>query len=195
MHDDPLITFVMPTTGRTTLKAAVGSVLSQSDPRWRLIVVGDGIVPYLDVLDERISLVGAEKTGSSGMTRNAALGAIETPWTGFLDDDDELHSGYVASLAALSAQRPFPGEPDVVVFKMDDPKLGVLPDLQAVIHGRIGISFAVKTSWFDHVRFVREDQTVPRNEDYWLLRLLEIAGATFWFSHEIRYYVKPHERA
>lgn len=77
----PLITVVIPTlSDRTTLARAVASVEAQSLPA-AVLVEYDW-----------------EREGAAA-TRNRALTVVETEWTAFLDDDDELKPNHLRACA------------------------------------------------------------------------------------------------
>jgi glycosyltransferase involved in cell wall biosynthesis len=176
-----VITFVIATVGRATLERAIASLLGQEDPKWRAILVGDGLAPRAPG-DRRFRALTAEKLGHPSLVRNRAIPHVRTSWTGFLDDDDRLTPDYVAQLSRQSAGA------DVVVFRMRHPELGVLPRDDAVRHGNVGISFAVRTRLLRTTPF-RADFT-DSNEDYELLRDLERQGARIRFSADCCYLVR-----
>ncbi|QDO96331.1 glycosyltransferase [Ferrovibrio terrae] len=99
---------VIRTTGARPrgLQRAVASVLNQSAGDAQAIVVGDGVDPspqLTSFADRRLRILVQPKAGRSA-TGNAGYAAIETPFLGFLDDDDELLPEHVAQLqAALTA--------------------------------------------------------------------------------------------
>lgn len=78
------ITVVIPTIPprRGLLKRAIGSVLGQTLPAAAISVAVD-----------------LDKEGSAA-TRNRALAAVQTEWTAFLDDDDQMLPQHLELLAA-----------------------------------------------------------------------------------------------
>lgn len=110
MDDQAQVTFLMPVwNAGPYLAPAIESVLAQTDPRWRLIVVDDrstdgsaDVAASFD--DERIRLIRLpENLGQTGAL-NQGLAAIETPWTARVDQDDVAAPERVArQLAYLEA--------------------------------------------------------------------------------------------
>jgi glycosyltransferase involved in cell wall biosynthesis len=195
---ESLVTFVVPTIGRTTLVSTIASLQAQTDPGWRALIVADG--PHLIPLrgrDERITLLHAPHHRSAGLTRNFALPFVRTPWTAFVDDDDELAPEYVEHLRELDGN-------DVVVFRMDDPVLGILPapEEPQIEWGKVGISYAVRTRWFAEVGvcFAREQLNgrfgaEGLNEDIQLLRLLQRLDAQLTIADYVGYLVRSSMRS
>lgn len=193
-----LVTFVVPTVGRTSLADTIVSLKAQSDPDWQAIVVIDGphLIRTAGHADDRISYVHAPHRRSAGLTRNFALPLVTTEWTAFVDDDDELAPEYVERLRALA-----PGN-DVVVFRMEHPSLGVLPTWEdpSIEWGQVGISYAVRSEFFSDVGvcFARERPSAspgPWNEDIQLLRLLDRLDAQLAIADYVGYFVRPRTRA
>lgn len=181
-----VITFIVATVGRPTLARAISSLLDQQDGGWRAIVVGDGVEPQVSD-DERIRALAVEKLGHPGLVRNEAIPHVRSPWTGFLDDDDRLAPDYVGHLRAEKTGA------DVVVFRMLHPQLGRLPVDDAVRHGNVGISFAVRTRMLRDTPF-RAD-FLYSNEDYELIHDLEQLGARIVFSPHCCYLVREASEA
>jgi glycosyltransferase involved in cell wall biosynthesis len=50
----PLLTFIIPTIGRPTLKRTINSLQQLTNKNWNAIVIFDGISPNLQIKDERI---------------------------------------------------------------------------------------------------------------------------------------------
>lgn len=207
----PLVSFVTPTVGRDTLARTAGSVLAQTDHDWEWIIADDadpatrldrsrwaGDLPH-------VWRYSAGRTGSAGLTRNAAIAHALGDWVAFVDDDDALHPGYVERLRGHHDD----GLAEVVVFGMRYRDGRVLPDPAEpwLEHGRVGISFAVRGHWLADWRgglgtvvrggggkyFVREDLARPGrhgNEDICLLKDLEEAGARISVDPRVSYYVR-----
>lgn len=99
---------IIRTEGRRPqgLRRAVASALQQSVMDVRVIVVGDGVDPALQLqglTDARLQIVARGKCGRSA-AGNAGCALVQTPLLGFLDDDDELFPQHVATMrAALDA--------------------------------------------------------------------------------------------
>jgi glycosyltransferase involved in cell wall biosynthesis len=196
-----LVTFVIPTIGRDTLVRTVESLRAQTDDDWRAVIVADGrraglAVAALDVESDRITVVTAPATGSAGLTRNFALPWIDSVYTGFVDDDDVLEPEYVERLRSANGRL----RSDVVVFRMDHPELGVLPDPEEprIEWGQVGISFAVRSVWFTEygLSFIREQNVNDRfgsaaNEDIRLLTVIQRLHGAFHLSDYLGYRVRP----
>lgn len=99
MEHNCLITFVIPTIGRETLKRTINSLKNLNIFNWKAVIVFDGIDPNIKDEDERIKIIKLEKKlgegrNSAGNVRNHAYQFVDTPWIGFVDDDDTLNKYY-----------------------------------------------------------------------------------------------------
>jgi glycosyltransferase involved in cell wall biosynthesis len=104
---------MMPFYGRFDhLKVAVRSVLDQTDPDWRLVVIDDR---YPDeapgawvrsIRDERV--VSVRNETNLGVTGNfrECVRLVENERAVIMGGDDRMHRGYVAHVAALAARFP-----------------------------------------------------------------------------------------
>ena len=92
----PLVSVVVPTTGRARLLArAVESALGQRDVELEVIVVADapaetgerieGLLPHAD---DRVRVIAPGSLGSVAAARNHGIAAARGGWIAFLDDDD-----------------------------------------------------------------------------------------------------------
>lgn len=194
-----MITFIIPTMGRSTLDRTLQSLINQKDDDWKSIVVFDKVQPNNTIKEykEKIkNIILQERFGalhpvhnSGGRVRNFGIDATETEWVGFVDDDDTLMDDYVSSLKKEITKNP---NLDCVIFKMIYDNGIVLPDfgnfeLRQILKGRVGISFCVKKSFLDkcNLRFENGDC-----EDYDFLKKIEKAGANILFSDFITYKVR-----
>jgi glycosyltransferase involved in cell wall biosynthesis len=88
---------------------AIGSVLGQTEARWRLVVVDDGSTDgwTLDpaYADERIGVVRQANAGP-GAARNRGAREGSAPLIAFLDADDEWEPDYLRVLAAALTADP-----------------------------------------------------------------------------------------
>lgn len=108
------------------LREAVGSVLDQDDPRWRLTVVDDGDDPsvpeWFDSLDDdRVRyLRNPENLGITG-NFNRCLELVEHPLFTMMGCDDRMLPNYVGSVLAVWADHPDAGliQPGVRVIGSD----------------------------------------------------------------------------
>ena len=102
----PLITFIIPTIGRSTLQNTLDCLINQSNPNWKAIVIFDGISSTIQNTDPRICIIESPKLGegtnSAGLVRNYGITFADTEWVAFVDDDDndtgEWHNGFIAKV-------------------------------------------------------------------------------------------------
>ena len=203
-----MITFIIPTIGRSTLLATLSSLYAQTDGRWRAIIIFDG-VPSSTVfsgdlldsgpegLDRRVQVLEIEKSGvhinSAGLVRNAGIRSCLTEWVGFVDDDDTLSSRYVETF--YSEVESYPST-DVLLFRMYvekpsylHPDSIILPELNTAdfYWRKTGISFALRTSIFlDRGLWFEPSE----EEDYLFLDGLRRRGIGMMISPYIRYFVR-----
>ena len=57
-----IITFIIPTIGRTTLTRTVNSLINQTNSEWNAIIIFDGI-EKIEFPDKRITSISIPKTG------------------------------------------------------------------------------------------------------------------------------------
>lgn len=191
-----MITFVIPTIGRDSLAQTVESLIKQTDPDWKAVVVFDGVEPSLDIVDSRITVAKINKTGwleedlngRGGYVRNAGIKLAGTEWVGFVDDDDALDPSYTRALKETLIATP---DAEVVIFRMkfwDDtikPKLGATTfELEGV-----GISFCVRRRLFAEENFWFVQSHI---EDFLLLDMLRRAGKRIVMSSAVTYLIRPH---
>lgn len=191
------VCFVIPTIGRPSISRSVESLFEQTDGDWVAIIVADGArrvnLPAEARADERIMIGYADRTDSAGLTRNwgvdMATMLTRTEWVAFLDDDDYLSPEYVAHLREQAEDYP---QAEVIVARMKDARLGIVPDpaFPQVQWGSIGISFAVKQDTLRPHEFCRESWAEGRNEDWEMIRTLRGAGARIHISPHIDYFVR-----
>lgn len=142
-------------------------------------------------IDERISVIRGPKlaSGSAGELRNAGIVRAQGEWIAFLDDDDHVTNQYVEHLAEHVADYPLI---DVFVFRMDDPKLGILPrpDSPKIAYSHVGISFAVRSIVMSNYHFIREDVAIRCHEDWELLNTLQESKIQMYVSPYVDYIVR-----
>ena len=95
---DPLVTVIVP--GRDIAAfapAALHSLQAQTEQRWRAILIDDGsndatadVFASASAADSRFSVIRNAEPGGLGAARNQGLDAVDTPYLGFLDADDEF---------------------------------------------------------------------------------------------------------
>lgn len=107
--DRGVISVVLPTIGRRTLRRAIESVVAQSYPHWELMVVNDG-PPSLDLArdildDERVRVL---ESGGSGpaVARNMGLDHASGRFIAYLDDDNVMDQHWLKSIALHLEERP-----------------------------------------------------------------------------------------
>lgn len=142
-----MITFIIPTIKRPTLNRAIGSLLNQTDPDWKAIVVFDG-VPITRFEDKRITCISIPKTGTlnhAANVRNKGIEMAKTDWVGFLDDDDTISPNYVEKFKEELKLTP---DAKCIIFRMYNhlsiPKILPAPEDKNFFEARVGISFALK---------------------------------------------------
>ncbi|HOQ05715.1 MAG TPA: glycosyltransferase [Anaerohalosphaeraceae bacterium] len=93
-----------------TILRAVRSVLHQTYPHWRLIVVDDGSTDHgaqrvQQMNDSRIFLIRQDNQGP-GAARNRGIEAAQAPYIAFLDADDQWYPDYLQNGIAALESRP-----------------------------------------------------------------------------------------
>lgn len=181
------ITFIIPSVNRPTLENTVNSLLNQTNPNWRAIIVFDG-VDGISFNDDRITIYKIDKVGlfgphngQSGLVRNYGISKCETEWIGFLDDDDSIHHKYVEDLFKNYKDKDF------VVWRMKYTNGIVLPPLFSndLFFGSVGISFCYKNK-FDELLFDNNRD----GEDFDFLMKLKSLTDNWIITPEIYYNVR-----
>ncbi len=150
-----------------------------ADPRWEKR-------PGRSNIDPRISYIRGHES-SAGLLRNEGIKEALGEWVAFVDDDDTIAPQYVEHLREHAEDFP---SADVIVFRMEHPKYGILPreSCPIIAQGFVGISYAVKRGI--QPLFIREnvvsdtDTTLNTHEDIELL--VELKNK----NHEL--YISPH---
>lgn len=104
---------MMPFYGRFDhFKVAVQSVLSQSDPNWRLVVVDD-VYPDLEpgrwvrsIDDERITYIRNETNLRPSKNYQKCVGLMTSEFAVLMGCDDIMSSNYVAQIKAIVTAHP-----------------------------------------------------------------------------------------
>lgn len=101
---------------------SVRSVIAQTLPLWRLLVMDDGSVSketakllHSYKSDDRVRLVELDRNRGKGSCMNTTLSLVDTPWLLELDDDDWLTPDCLARMMETAEQSP----PDVAVIFAD----------------------------------------------------------------------------
>jgi glycosyltransferase involved in cell wall biosynthesis len=181
-----MITFIIPSLNRESIKRSVDSLINQSDPNWKCIIVYDGVEGQT-FDDDRIKTIQINKCGvigknhgQSGLVRNEGIKLCQTEWIGFLDDDDSLHPDYVKTL--FEKYKDY----DFVVWRMIYTNGKVLPEpnRDSMLFGKVGISFCYKNK-FDNLYFENNRD----GEDYDFLVKLRSLSEKWFIAPEIFYNV------
>jgi len=181
------ITFIIPSINRPTLTRSVESLLNQTNPNWKCIIIYDG-VDGLNFEDKRIKSIKIEKNGiiggyhgQSGLVRNHGLALCDTNWIGFLDDDDTLHPDYVNLLFEKYSDYDF------VVWRMKDSSGEIRPrfDYKDLIFGNVGISFCYKNK-FENLIF----DSNCEGEDFVFLTKLTELSSNYIITPEVYYNIR-----
>ena len=191
----PLVSFIIPTLGRWSLRRTLESLVAQNDDDWEALVMVDAgadlyAMEYAD-LGEKISFWFPPVTGSAGLLRNEGVRLAQGMWVAWVDDDDWIDEDYVSLLSDHIHEE----DPDVVVFRMLDPRLGVLPRPDNVLtRGPVGISYALRRDVMLNYQFIAENTTGPletwRHEDITLLNAVKDDGYEIYLSPFVTYYVR-----
>lgn len=187
-----VITVLIPSIGRPTLKRTLESLCALDNPNWLSYVGFDGCAPEKPLHDPRITYVYLDKVGGGhnhgGMVRNSLFDLVTTDWMCFLDDDDTFRKNYVDVFEKELAAHP---DADCIVFRMSyNPQdTNVLPPLNTTKPQKcqVGISFAVRRSFLEQtgVRFLNSSF-----EDYYFLEELLKNNGKIVFSNEIVYNIR-----
>lgn len=185
----PKITFITPSIGREFILYTIDSLLSQTNPNWKAIIIYDNIQPIIKINDSRIKILKTDKkegecVRSAGNVRNYSLNYIDTDWIGFVDDDDTISTNYLQNLLSDINNHP---QVDCIIFRMMDNKV-ILPEIESKMFYKdhVGISFAFNYSLNkDHgIKFSAGD-----TEDFELLDKIYKKGFKMLLSKHLNYFV------
>lgn len=173
-----MFTFIIPSVNKGSLPYAVESMVNQTFPHWNAIICGDGTcIPTYE--DDRILSMIAPHRGSASITRMYAAKYATEDWIVFLDDDDWVEPWYLeAFLPHL--------ESDVIISQMNNYG-NIMPSDLSIIHGQVGISFAVRREILLNNPF-----PPPPSEDYALLKDLEHKGYRIDRTMKCGYHVRRY---
>ena len=187
---DGNITLIIPTIGRDTLSGTLESLIAQTNPDWKAIVVFDGISPTISAPDPRIHLMEIPKKGNAGFVRNEGIKVATTEWIGFVDDDDTLTPDYVECFKHEKRRA------DVIIFRMKKPDGTIfpLPNDTDFKFMEVGISFCYKRTLAINRKlfFKNVEGLIPGIcEDWGLLDRLRNTLVNIYLSQNITYLVRP----
>jgi glycosyltransferase involved in cell wall biosynthesis len=148
-----MITFIIPTIGKDTLKNSIESLENQTDNNWKAIVIFDGVKPNIEINNPKIEVLDIEKKGvggnGAGKVRNHGMEKVDSEWIAFLDDDDTIAPDYVETFYKEIKEHPYV---DVVIFRIYrynlEPNVVPFPESDNFHANEVGISFALKTEIF-----------------------------------------------
>jgi glycosyltransferase involved in cell wall biosynthesis len=195
IQNKPLITFIIPTIGRTTLQKTLDCLINQSNPNWKAIVIFDGISSTIQNTDPRIHIIESPKLGeghnSAGLVRNYGITFADTEWIAFVDDDDSLSKKYVEIFIAESSAYPLV---DLILFRMVQGENCdvILPHLSTDMFFacQVGISFAIKKKIFDEGHIF----TPSCAEDFHYLNDAKNKNYKIMISPYVTYFVRRFEQ-
>lgn len=186
-----LVTFIIPTIGRSTLKDTIQCLFNQTNPAWEAIIIFDGIEPTISSQDPRLQIVRCEKSGEghngAGKVRNFGIALATTEWVAFVDDDDGIKSCYVNVLADEISQHPT----DCILFRMLNWDTSVLPcnNTDTFYSCQVGISFAVKKAIFDSGLWFEPSSV----EDFSFLEKMRANHYKMMISPYLLYFVRSYD--
>lgn len=188
-----LVTFIIPSKGRTSLTQSLSSLLVQSRSCWCAFVLGDGVtVRHLDSPSSpRIRYTSLVKSGTSnhaGTVRNHGMALVSTEWVAFLDDDDTVASTYVERLIEEIHREP---QVQCVVFRMyrswgNPGHILPKPGASNFVMDEVGISFAIRKRLYDEGFLF----TPSAREDFHFLDKIRGAGLKMVLSEYLTYFVR-----
>lgn len=186
-----LVTFIIPTIGRTTLKNSIDSLLQQTVKEWNAIIIFDGIKNNINIEDDRIKIVEIDKCGkninNAGLVRNYGISISNSVWIAFLDDDDIISNDYLEIFYREKYKYNFI---DLFIFRM---YLNgrIVPKLKTdnFYLCDVGISFIMKKSIYDNgLMFINDGA-----EDYLYLDTIRQNNYKIMILPYVKYFVRKNE--
>ena len=207
-----MLAIVLPSLLGPTLKDTLGSLRSQSNQNFIVLLVNDSLKVIEEVIaidawfSSHVTVLAGPRKGWAGPPRNVAIRYAKTigvTWLGFVDDDDYLHPKYIEWLQEHCTITP---HADIVVFrargKFDHiPETVVIPPAGCMhlVAGFVTNSFAVKTENCLEYAEDNEDemallyktkQVRGPGEDIAYLRRALAQSKIIVFSHRVAYGVR-----
>lgn len=195
MTDLSTITIIVPVyKAEATIGRCVDSILAQTYPDWRLILVDDGSPDRSGKLcdeyaadDPRIRTLHTSNSGA-GNARNQGLDVCDTRWVTFVDADDSLEPGYIDNFHLVRHC----GESDIIIMQgyrrvtSDMELLDEAIDLQDAVYSGAG---AVDRAFSSDSVF-EYGQVVGKLYDMSLVRKLDLRFSTeFQLSEDHLFYL------
>jgi glycosyltransferase involved in cell wall biosynthesis len=200
---DPQITVVTPVfRAERFIAAAVRSVLAQTYPNWRMVVISDDERDYQALLaaeglaDPRLSFLSTGTVGAgASRARNLALDRIETPYLAILDADDRFKPTKLELAVAALADYPIVSS---ALELMNDSyaflrTVGEGPDraLSPAEHKFVSLSMDSMIAWDRRKCDARYDLTLTNMTDLELLmQLYRTAERSYHLGTPLHDYVK-----
>jgi len=186
-----MITFIIPTTGKDTLKNSIESLENQTNNDWKAIIIFDGLKPNIEINNPKITVLDIEKKGvggnGAGNVRNHGMSHVDSEWIAFLDDDDTVAPDYVETFYKEIKEYPYV---DVVIFRLYrynwEPHIIPFLETTDTFHANeVGISFALKTEIFKSgLKFEPSS-----GEDFMYLSTMKDNGKRIMISPYTKYFV------
>lgn len=201
--DQPEFSVVMPAfRAESTIVAAVDSLLRQTYPHWRLLLVSDDGTDYEAVLgragrrDRRLRFLESGGIGfGASRARNVALDHVATPYAAVLDADDRFAPAKLARAAGGLTHAPVVScalsvtTPDFAHLR----GVGTGPDrvLRPKDHKRVNFSMDSMIAWDTRVCDGRYEPGLPNFTDLdFLLKLFRTTARSFHLGEMLHDYVK-----
>lgn len=186
-----LVTFIIPTIGRTTLKNSIDSLLQQTVKEWNAIIIFDGIKNNINIEDDRIKIVEIDKCGkninNAGLVRNYGISISNSVWIAFLDDDDIISNDYLEIFYREKYKYNFI---DLFIFRMNL-NGRIVPKLKTdnFYLCDVGISFIMRKSIYDNgLMFINDGA-----EDYLYLDTIRRNNYKIMILPYVKYFVRKNE--
>jgi hypothetical protein len=208
-----MITFIIPTIGRSSLPTTLLSLINQTSDDWQALIIFDGInirdfddifsifpkdlTDKFNHLKNKFHIIKTpekmgENSNNAGKVRNYGIEIIlkgeilnNSNWIAFLDDDDTINKKYVEYFFNELNQN-LNDIFDVLIYRMN--KLGkIIPSINSkdFIIGDVGISFIINKSIFKTgIKFVSSGI-----EDFLLLNQIRKLNYKIIISPYVFYYV------
>lgn len=186
-----MITFIIPTIGRDTLKRSIKSIEDQTSDQWKVIVIFDGVKSTINNSNSKIKIFEIEKKGesknSAGNVRNYGMKFVDTDWIAFLDDDDVISPNFVETFNKELNDYPFF---DILIFRMAyNNTNNIFPKLKTdnFYKNNVGISFVINKNIINNIQFYPSS-----TEDYNFLNDARNKNYIIMISPYIKYFVNGY---